>query len=911
LLVVERQMDRLARELRRRQQEPEPCGRERAEEALAELRRMRADLERWLQGSETELYRRNLGRFSRGLERRLERLAADLRAPSPRPARDGWQEAKPPTSRAGIRGGPAAMLIVPANDDCAAATAIGDGDYAGDTTAATVDGESGCGASVAGPDVWFRYVASASGEVMFNTFGSTFDTVLSLHSGCPGIPGNELACNDDAVGVQSELTRLLEPGDEVVVRIGGFAGDYGAFQLAVGRPVEIVGTVTDNQTGFGLGDVDVDVFDETGSWRADAWTAASGAFSIGGLPQGTYYAKASHPTYQAELYDDVPCPDYCDPTTGTAIALELGDAVQADFALDRAGGIEGWITDAASGAPVHEVEVRVYDHKGYRAGGTSDANGFYSFTGLAPDSYFVLVRSGSGYLGELFDDIPCPSDCDPTTGTAITVEVGGLARADFALQRGGSIAGRVTDALTGQPIADADVAVVGSQGDWVGSDRTDVSGRYAVTGLGTGTFFALAMSYHHLDQLYDGLDCPSGCDATGGTPIAVAVGVETGGIDFALVHEAAFSGQVVDDVAGVAVADVSIDAWDDLGSWVGYGGSDSSGVYSVGGLAAGTFFASTHNYSGHLDELYDDLPCFAGGCDPVAGSPIAVAAGLTTTGVDFALAYGASISGRLFEVAQGAGLEGRLQLWTSGGDEIGNDYFDGDYTWIGLPTGLYFVSTNLWAWTGYTNELYDDLPCPLGCDPTTGTPVAVTAGAETTGIDLGLCGRPSVLAYFPPDSHPDSFIDGCRVQVGGMTSPYHPSCPPVTRVHWEWGDGKQGDAAFPASHMYEPGHELVTASVTAYNALGLESVERSGQLHLWDCLAAGACGHPEDRQLYNLVLESTELIQACSTILLGPALTVQDPGEVTFVAGGSVILADGVRFEGGRVEIGIDPGLLP
>jgi glucose/arabinose dehydrogenase len=54
-----------------------------------------------------------------------------------------------------------------------------------------------------------------------------------------------------------------------------------------------------------------------------------------------------------------------------------------------------------------------------------------------------------------------------------------------------------------------------------------------------------------------------------------------------------------------------------------------------------------------------------------------------------------------------------------------------------LQSGIYFARTS--NTSGYGDELYDNLPCPGGtCNETAGTPIAVTAGSRTTGIDFAL-----------------------------------------------------------------------------------------------------------------------------------------------------------------------------
>ena len=54
----------------------------------------------------------------------------------------------------------------------------------------------------------------------------------------------------------------------------------------------------------------------------------------------------------------------------------------------------------------------------------------------------------------------------------------------------------------------------------------------------------------------------------------------------------------------------------------------------------------------------------------------------------------------------------------------------------GLPAGDYYART--FNDSGFVDELYDDIPCPGGCTVTTGTPITVSSGATTSGVDFGL-----------------------------------------------------------------------------------------------------------------------------------------------------------------------------
>ncbi|MBN2194187.1 MAG: hypothetical protein JW751_15325 [Polyangiaceae bacterium] len=80
-----------------------------------------------------------------------------------------------------------------------------------------------CGGASA-QEVSYFFTASASGEYVFDTAGSDYDTVLYLLDG--GCDGPVLACNDDANGrVQSEIHATLRAGQTVAVVVDGWSGN--------------------------------------------------------------------------------------------------------------------------------------------------------------------------------------------------------------------------------------------------------------------------------------------------------------------------------------------------------------------------------------------------------------------------------------------------------------------------------------------------------------------------------------------------------------------------------------------------------------------------------------------------------------------------------------------------------------
>jgi hypothetical protein len=101
-----------------------------------------------------------------------------------------------------------ASSAAPINDDCSAATVLYPGTTHVDSLVWAVnDGSAGCGGSASIADVWYKVTPQGSGVLNLNTCGSNdiggldngIDTVLSVHSGCPGTTGNQIVCNDDWV----------------------------------------------------------------------------------------------------------------------------------------------------------------------------------------------------------------------------------------------------------------------------------------------------------------------------------------------------------------------------------------------------------------------------------------------------------------------------------------------------------------------------------------------------------------------------------------------------------------------------------------------------------------------------------------------------------------------------------------
>jgi len=123
--------------------------------------------------------------------------------------------------------------------------------------------------------------------------------------------------------------------------------------------------------------------------------------------------------------------------------------------------------------------------------------------------------------------------------------VGATTSLAFSLTRGSQIKGAVRDAATGKPLGDSIPVVQSASGDTVAgltsSWYTTCDGTYTTRGLPAGSYFvrtrdwgaALWKTSDHREQLYDGVDCGTGCSNAGGTVVAVDGTNDRTGVDFA------------------------------------------------------------------------------------------------------------------------------------------------------------------------------------------------------------------------------------------------------------------------------------------------------------------------------------------------------------------------------------------
>jgi len=516
----------------------------------------------------------------------------------------------------------------------------------------------------------------------------------------------------------------------------------------------ITGVVTDAASGAPIEGAGIWVESPGFVGGSRGMTDAAGAFSVTGLATGTYYVRVSMFPYLGELYDNLPCPDNgCDVTAGKAISVTAGEtAAGISIALTRGGTITGTVTDAVTGAPLSNISVALYSASGASVApfAATDLSGVYTHRGLTTAAYYLRTAYAFPYHDELYDNLPCPNgSCTVTAGQAVSVTVNTTTSGiDFALVKGGTIAGTVTDAGTGAALPDVWVAAHTTSGELAGSIMTNGSGAYALGGLQTGTYYVRASNrYPYLGELYNNVPCPGGnCAWPAGTAVAVTTGATTSGIDFSLARGGTITGTVTAAGTGAPISGVLVYVYTSSREGAGQGWTDASGVYSVDGLAPGTYYLRTQNGAGYWDEAYDNVPCRASLCDPRTGTGVTAAASATTSGIDFVLDRGGTIAGTVTAASTGAPLPNvQVRAYAAGGATGGQGMTDasGSFSIPFLDPGTYFLHTvNALP---YLDEVYDDRPCPGGsCNVLSGTPVSVNVNATTSGINFSLAAGGSI-----------------------------------------------------------------------------------------------------------------------------------------------------------------------
>jgi protocatechuate 3,4-dioxygenase beta subunit len=456
--------------------------------------------------------------------------------------------------------------------------------------------------------------------------------------------------------------------------------------------------------------------DDPGGTFKTVSVEADGSYAVTGLTSGTYHVQAQADGFATQWYQGQAVQHLGQPVGVSAGGTTTG----IDFALVAgAGGIGGRVTQS-DGTPIQNASVCINASAGgFVLAVQTDAQGNYN-TGLrlGPGTYKAQACLDG------FPNLWYSNAVGFDTATLITVGSGATASSiDFVLpDTAAAIAGVVTNAATGLPIAGTGINITDTANGGVVFTTSQSDGSYS-TGrrlLPPGPYKVQANATGFVPQFYN-----NKLTADTANTVTVNASADTTGINFALSPGGSIAGKVTreDGVTPIAGATVNVSPDSPTGTFAS-ATTDANGDYTVTSLAGGSYHVQAEA-DGFATQWYDGQPT------QQAGQSVLVNAG-TTTAVNFAMAAGAGgISGQVTRPDGTRLAFVSICISPSTGGFVLSVQTDsqGRYTTsLRLAAGSYKIQ----ACSAGVLNLFND----GAVDFSTAPPVPVTGNATTSGKDF-------------------------------------------------------------------------------------------------------------------------------------------------------------------------------
>ena len=495
------------------------------------------------------------------------------------------------------------------------------------------------------------------------------------------------------------------------------------------RPTaSISGTVTDENTGEPLIGAHV-LVQRLGHirWMRTARTDSNGTYTAGKLIPGLYVVRANARGYLPEYYDGVQ-----HLSEATALQVSANDSLTGiDFQLGHGGAIAGLVATESDSLPIQGALVTAVHVVSQRKRHTvTREDGSYVLNSLPEGDYAVFVRA-AGYKGEFYDNANSLNDATLLRVTPPDT----IAGIDVYLSAGSAIAGHVSDAADGSPIAHALVKIIKPRDHRPARTFlaiTDKDGNY-IKSVPPGRYFVYAVARGYRGEFYD--DKPT---ITQADTVEVLENQHTTGIDFDLVRLGSISGRVTDESTGEPIANATVIAFLEHPAVTPVAvaneqhirkfraETDSAGNYTIKNLHAGKYYVLAFA-RGYLPEFYKEATNLGD------ATPVEVQDSTEVTGIDFTLSSGGSIKGTVFDAQDSTVLAGAVVTVRSLDHRFRKRAYtdqNGVFRVGGLPPGKYILYAKA---KGYKPKFYDNVD-----RASEATPVAVEPGQEVGGIDFYL-----------------------------------------------------------------------------------------------------------------------------------------------------------------------------
>jgi hypothetical protein len=648
--------------------------------------------------------------------------------------------------------------------------------------------------------------------------GSTGSTVTITETGSPAGFVFDHADVTNSTGINPTTSTTTTTTNATVSGVigGGVIGFPGVTVKYYNRPLaqgEIGDFVWDDVNANGVQDagepgIPGQVVVLTGPVTATTSTDANGKYLFSGLAAGTYTVSVGTPTGFAPTAANQGGDPLKDsnvmPATVTLPAFNSTDySVDFGFVHLGAGTIGDFVWHDANGNGIQDTGEPGIAGVTVTLGGagsattTTDATGFYAFTGLNAGTYTVTVGTPAGYT-------PSPTGQGTTStdnnGSPATVTLTSYNSSDLTIDFGfkpddaGQIGDFVWNDINGDGIQDAGETGISGitvtlSGPVNTSVVTDGSGAYLFTGLPVGAYTVTVTCPAGYAQSPSGRGGDANKDSNG-SPASVGLAAYNStdySIDFGCV--AIPAGQIGDfvwnDLNGNGVQDAGEPGL--AGVTVTLGGAASattttsaSGAYLFSGLSAGTYTVTVGTPSGFA-ATGSNL-----GGNPNKdsnGSPASVTLA-SFNSVDLSVDFGfienkaGEIGDFVWNDANSNGVQdaGETGLGgvtvtltgTQGGSTVTSG--TGAYLFTGLPAGTYSVTVTCPA--GYSPSAAGQGGDPL--KDSNSSPSSVTLASNTStdlSIDFGCKPNPAgqIGDFVWKDINGNGVQDAGEPGIGGLT----------------------------------------------------------------------------------------------------------------------------------------------
>lgn len=466
------------------------------------------------------------------------------------------------------------------------------------------------------------------------------------------VPGSYFVSFSDPIGVYAsgyqfvQISDAIVSGTDVVLSVAGI----------------IRGTVTDSEGPLSNARVFVYSSYDDMSPTATTYTDADGAYSVVVHP-GNYRIRFEISTpYQSRYYDGVF--SFSDASIVTVLPGETNENINGSFAFSQVtnGAIRGRVRDALSAQRLSGIEVTAYDSTFIPVKSTTtDGIGEYELRGLPAGVYSIGFSDpqNNRYSSQYYQNAT-----NIGNATAVQVIAGQSSsgiNANLLLQGAGGIAGTVTGADTGAGLPNISVEFYReSNGQWAGSTQTNGSGYFSLSGLEVGTYRVRFSDWSgpYVDAELNEIEVAE--NALADASIQMTRGRSISG--------------TVRNSNNQTVGDISVQISRQNGETIGWGYTQSNGVYQIAGLADGTYQLRFQDYSYRYLGTVQSVT--------IAGGDITR---------DVTLSQGGSISGQVVR-SNGQALSGMaVELNRTSGEWAGyaTTGAGGNFTISGLVDGSY------------------------------------------------------------------------------------------------------------------------------------------------------------------------------------------------------------------------------